>query len=315
MQEKKIHRMIVSISLGIFIVSTLLFIYSAFRLFRLSASETINDWLVDFSGVFSIFSTIALMSAYAIKFREKRWLKIAAKSSLFLVPLIIALIVWRGWNSGRFSITEVSLLILFTLLLLTYINLYSKATALAGNIVFLFILVLGMFLKRNHLFGASFAMIAGSGLLSLGSFMFAIRCIYLTEDHSYFRNMSFFGGIIMSISFLGLLIKLQHWPGSGPLLMAGLVLLILGTVFLLFTLHTSGIIEWSPAFKKIFLKLLIPWTFIFFIYFSRFLIPDLYDKIWSPDQTKRTSAPVPDVIGFGMKDYEIEKKNGLGSED
>jgi hypothetical protein len=175
-------------------------------------------------------------------------------------------------------------------------------------------MLLGMFLKRNHLFGAGYALTVGCGLLSIGSFMFSIRCLFLSENQAYFRNITFFGGIILSLSFLGSLFKLQHWPGAGPLLMTSLVLLILGTVFLLFTLHSSGIIEWSSAFKRIFVKILIPWAFIFFIYFSRFLIPDLYDLIWSPN-AKRTESAETTITGFGMKDYEIEKKNGLDTED
>ena len=219
----------------------------------------------------------------------------------------------RGAISGDLSIIEVSLLILFTYILLIYVYLYTKATALAGTIVFLVIMLVGMFLKRHHLMFAGYAMVVGCGMLSIGSFMFAIRCLYLSENHTYFRNITFFGGIVLSLSFLGSLFKLQHWPLAGPLLMTSLVLLILGTVFLLFTLHSSGIIEWSSTLKRIFVKILIPWAFIFFIIFSRFLIPDLYNIIWSLDPKKRNTPTTESITGFGMKDYEIEKKNGMNT--
>lgn len=306
MREKKILRLIVWISVVIIVVSTLSFIYFA--------RNTINDWLIIFSGVFAVYSTTALISAYAIKYQEKRWLRIAAKSSLFLLPVLIGFIGWRVGDSDNISIIEVILLIVLTYLMLIHVYLYTKATALAGTIVLLCIMLLGMFLKRNHMFGAGYAMTVGCGLLSIGSLMFAIRCLFLSENQAYFRIVTFFGGIILSLSFLGSLFKLQHWPGAGPLLMTSLVLLILGTVFLLFTLHSSGIIEWSSAFRRIFIKILIPWAFIFFIYFSRFLIPDLYDLIWSPN-AKRAESVTTIITGFGMKDYEIEKKNGLNTEE
>jgi len=306
MREKKIHKLIVWISVVILVVSTLLFIYFA--------RNTINDWIIIFSGVFAIYSTTALISTYAIKYQDKRWLRIAAKSSLLLLPVLIGFIGWRVGDSGNISLIEVILLVVLTYLMLIHVYLYTKPTALAGTIVLLCIMLLGMFLKRNHWFGASYAMTTGCGLLSIGSLMYAIRCLFLSENQAYFRNITFFGGIILSLSFMGSLFKLQHWPGAGPLLMTSLVLLILGTVFLLFTLHSSGIIEWSSVFKRIFVKILIPWAFIFFIYFSRFLIPDLYDLIWSPN-AKRTESATTAITGFGMKDYEIEKKNGLDNED
>lgn len=316
MREKKIHRKIVRISLVILIVSSLLFMYSSELFFEYSSTSPINDWLVVFSGVFAIYCLTSLVSAYVIKYQDRRWIRISARSSLFLLPLLIVFIGWRVGDSGNISVVELLLLIVEVYLLLTYVYLYTKATTLSGSIVFLVIMLSGMFLKKNHLFGAGYALTVGCGLLSLGSLMFAIRCLYISENQSYFRNITFFGGIILSIAFLGSLMKSQHWPGAGPLLMTGLVLLILGTVFLLFTIHSSGIIEWSSEFKRIFVKILIPWTFIFFIYFSRFMIPDLYDRIWSPDAKKADSPnPVVNITGFGMKDYEIEEKNGLRKGD
>jgi hypothetical protein len=306
MREKKIHRLIVRISVVILIFSTLLFIYFA--------RNTINDWLIIFSGVFAIYSTTALITAYAVKYQERKWIKKLAKASLILLPLLIVFIGWRVGDSDNISLIEVFLLFVLTYLMLIHVYLYTKATAQTGTIVLLCIMLLGMFLKRNHWFGAGYAMTIGCGLLSIGCLMFAIRCLFLSDYQTYFRNTTFFGGIILSLSFLGSLFKLQHWPGAGPLLMTSLVLLILGTVFLLFTLHSSGIIEWSSELKRIFVKILIPWTFIFFIYFSRFLIPDLYDLIWSPN-AKRADSATTIITGFGMKDYEIEKKNGLNNED
>ncbi|GEM_PF-3421196 len=310
MPEKKVHTLIVRISILIFIVSAILFLYSAFGFFN-NSSSNVNDWLVIFSGVFVIYSATALISAYAIKYQDKRWLKKLAKSTWFLLPLLMLLIAWKADASGFIAIIRIILLCILTYLVLIHLYLYTKPISLTGTLVLLCIMLLGMFLKRNYIAGAGFAMLIGCGLLSVGSLMFAIRCLFLSENQVYFRNITFFGGIILSLSFLGSLFKLQHWPGAGPLLMTSFVLLILGTVFLLFTIHSSGIIEWSPVFKKIFTKILIPWAFIFFIYFSRFLIPDLFDMIWAPNPDRIKTVQTT-VTGFGMKDYAIEDKNGLG---
>jgi hypothetical protein len=101
--------------------------------------------------------------------------------------------------------------------------------------------------------------------------------------------------------------KLQHWPAAGYLLQIGLASLIIGTLYILLTLHSSGFIDWKKFHKKILGKILIPWTFIFIMYISRFMVPELYTLIWSPDSfiTKKTEQP----YGFDMKDYIINNKD------
>src|SRR4030043_487292 len=135
--------------------------------------------------------------------------------------------------------------------------------------------------------------------ISVGSFMFGIRCLFLAENITYFRNVSFWGGCVISIAFLGQLFKLQHWAGAGIFSIMCLIFLIIGTLYFLLTLHSSGFIDWKPFHKKILRRILIPWTFIFILYISRFMVPDLNHIIWSPD-TFIINRTVP-AYGFGMK--------------
>jgi hypothetical protein len=233
---------------------------------------------------------------------------------MFLLPFFAVAAVYidyTGSNNSVFIILFVFVLIL-TLLTLIHLFLYTNAISLTGVIVLLLFIVTGMYFKRNHWPLAGMIMTTFSFLLSVGSFMYGIRCLFLADKIIYFRNASFFGSCALSIAFLGYLFKFQHWAGAGPLVIVGFASQIVVTIYILLTLHSSGFIDWQPFYKKILRRILIPWTFILFLYISRFMVPELNTLIWTPE-ARKTDRTVP-IYGFGMKDYKIENKNEINPE-
>ena len=260
------------------------------------------------SIIMLVFSFISIITSLAIKYQENKKIRDAARYSVILLPFLIVLYIIFSIYSGNTLLFIISSVFICLFILLAQINLflYTDAKALTGTIIFLILLIVGIYLKRNRLIFAGNAIALSSCILAFGYIMFGIRCLFLADQVKYLRNVSFYGSCIICISFLGQLFKLQHWPAAGWMLMIGFTSMIVGTIFILLTLHSSGFIDWQPYHKNILRRLLLPWSFIFVLFLFRFMLPDLNDKIWSPD---KKIAP----YGFGMSDYPIEKKNGLNS--
>jgi cytochrome c biogenesis protein CcdA len=108
----------------------------------------------------------------------------------------------------------------------------------------------------------------------------------------------------LPVSFLGLLCKLQRWPGGDALLKTGEISLVLLTIFVLLVLPSTGFIDWLPLHKKILKRLLLSWALIFFLFLVRYLLPEANRLLWNSEKNVT-------LYGFEMKDYEPEIKNGL----
>jgi hypothetical protein len=262
--------------------------------------------------IFSLFSIITL---YALRLKEKRWARRIAKYSIFAAILTLVPALLTGINSenppGSFWILIV-ITIVFAIIYIIHLFLFTDAISISGVVALLVFILIGIFFKRMHWPLAGFIISFFSFLLSAGSFAFGLRCLFLAEGINYFRNTTFYGSCILSVMILGLVFKLQHWPGAGYLVIAGLIASILGTLYLLVTLSSSGYIDWSPLHKKIMRRILIPWIFFFFLMVSRFMVPELNTLIWTPEARKTERTVMQ--YGFGMKDYVIENKNGITEE-
>ena len=97
---------------------------------------------------------------------------------------------------------------------------------------------------------------------------------------------------------------MQHWPLGGILMYSSNILLPLATIVILLTLPSSGFIEWKSLHKRIMLRLLLPWTLIFFLFLLCYLLPEVDSIVWTRDVVQSST-------GFDMPDYDIELKNDL----
>jgi hypothetical protein len=298
---KTMHRRILTISLIITFLASGAFLFGMIR----------NSFtLILFSGLFLNYALTAILTTYAIKFQDKQWIIKSTKYATILLPLYLAGFIMININKVSPGPLGIIFLFVLTYMALIYLFIYTDASSLTTTIVLIILLLIGMFLKKMHLFGAGIAISISSALISIGSLIFGIRCLFVAEDLTYFRNVTFCGSMIISVAFFAQMFKLQHWPFAGLLVIISAVSLILATVYILMTLHSSGFIDWKPFHKRIVRKILIPWTLIFILFLSRYMIPELDALIWSPDVKAKATVTNSDP-GFGMKDYVIEDKNGL----
>lgn len=301
MEDKSLHRKIIISSIaGVILFSGLVV---------LGFSSNYEDAAV-LPLVLAAFSLISIFTSLAIKYQYKLWLRKSAKFSSLLLPVFIIMAVLIGNNTDGISFflwVLVIISIILTFFTLIYLFLYSDASSLTGVILLIMLILTGLFMKRQHWPLAGMTITIFTLLLSAGCFMFGLRCLFLGGKMHYFRNITFFGCIFISLAFMGQLFKIQHWPGAGPMVIAGFAGLILGTFYVLISLHSSGYIDWQPIHKKVLIKILIPWSFIFFMYISRYMVPELNTLIWTPDVTRKNLSS----YGFDMKDYSVEEKNGI----
>jgi hypothetical protein len=271
-----------------------------------------EEYFIAAPGVLLIFSIFLIISSLAMKYNDVSWLTKLAKWSVYTLPVFAFGTVAFAYLNGTTFFFWLILIIGFilTIFALLHLFIYSDSSFVPAILVFILFLVVGIYFKRNHWPLAGALMTMASCFISIGSFMFGIKCFFDAGKVSYFRNAAFFGSIIISIAYLGQLFKIQHWPLGGPITYLGFGGLILGTLFVLLTLHTSGYVNWDSFYKKKFRQILIPWTFIFFMYISRYLVPELNTLIWTPDVTRKKMSN----YGFTMKDYSIEEKNGIKNE-
>ncbi len=94
------------------------------------------------------------------------------------------------------------------------------------------VLLIGVILKKNHLAGASV-------LLTLGAFaVIAFFVIYLSMGLKHLssgleKSYGTIGGISICVSLLGMLWKMQHWPGGNVFVYVSLVGLLITSILLI----------------------------------------------------------------------------------
>ena len=300
MVNKILHRKLLIAFIVMLLLSFIGFIWSLY--------SDIED-IIAAPSVLLLFSLLLNISSLAIRYKDVKWLRRSAKLSVYIFPFVALGTLLYSYIIGTnllfwFFIGIGSVLLIFALV---HLFIFSESSFLIAMVVFILILVISIYFKRNRWPLSGALMTNASCLICVGSFMFGIKSLFIAGRVSYFRNTGFFGSIIISMAYLGQLFKIQHWPLAGFITYVSFGGLIIGTLYVLLTLHTSGYIEWDSFLKKRFRNILIPWTFIFFMYISRYLVPELNTLIWTPDVTRKKISS----YGFDMRNYSVEDKHGI----
>ncbi|HUX96466.1 MAG TPA: hypothetical protein VMV47_12110 [Bacteroidales bacterium] len=308
MENKLLHKKIL-ISFFVMLILSLILLFTGLKLVINLEIEAV----IAVPGVLLIFSILLIISSVAIRNNDVIWLRKCAKYSVYFLPIFaVGLMIYIYFDFDETTllfwllVIIVSILTIFAML---HLFIYSDSS-FTSMVVFILILVVGIYFKRNRWPFSAAIISNASFFISIGSFMFGVKCLFIAGRVTYFRNTAFFGSIIISLAYLGQLFKIQHWPLGGFFTIAGFGGLIFGTLYVLATLHTSGYVDWDSFYKKKIRQIIIPWAFIFVMYISRYLVPELNTLIWTPDDTRKKLSN----YGFTMKDYSIEEKNGIKNE-
>ena len=301
MENKLLHRNVLIAFIVLLLISTIGLIF------------TVNSEIEDaFAGplVLLFFSILLLISSAAIRYNDVIWLRKSAKWSVYLLLVFPIGIMIYGFIYGTTVFFWMLIIVasFLTIFAMIHLFIYSDSSFLTAMVVFMLILVVSIYFKRNRWPLAGALMTNATCFISIGSFMYGIKCLFIAGKMPYFRYTTFLGSLIISFAYLGQLFKIQHWPLGGYFTFLGFGGLIFGTLYLLVTLHSSGYIDWDSFYRKKFRQILIPWTFIFIMYISRYMVPELNTLIWTPENNKNAN------YGFNLKDYSVEEKNGIKNE-
>lgn len=299
--EKTLHKRITIISLsiiGFVILTTILVLLFTDTSFMEGPGPIVSIILG--------FSLLSIISSWILIHEEKTWIRKFSKYSLVLFPLVLVASVPILMFTGIVPLIMLlnSIILILILFFLMQLFLFADATALKGNAIFIALIITWLIVKRFHFIFNTFSISVICFLFSVGSYMYGIRCLYLVKKNSFLKYTAFWCSCLITISFIGFLCKVQHWPGGGILKNASYILLILGTLVVLFALPSSGYFDWQNVHKKILKRLIIPWTLLFVFFIIEFMLPGVQKFIFN---TPAKGAS----YSFEMKDYDIENKNGI----
>ena len=193
------------------------------------------------------------------------------------------------------------------LLYIVIVNLFLHMFRYDLNlIIVIFLLIIGLYMKRMHMAGAGITMTFSMLLPTAFLILIALRSFKI-KDNRYLASVMFSCSIILALQFITMTWKTMHWSGAGYLLFISLPVFIIATLIILLTLPGSNFIEWTREQKKILFRgLLIPWLFVIYILGTTLLIPpynEFKPFFFLRDQDKE--------VFFNMKDYPLENRNGL----
>lgn len=305
--EENLNRRIKIISLISMILFTLvasagiIILNSDFFEFEFIFEEVAISW-----SIAMMFPVISLITSYSILHKEKTFIRRTARLIFYSYPIVLVSSFFGIMTlSNTFLMLAVIVLFLFlSVVTLMHIFVFSDPADLTGTIVFIVLIIGSIILKRYHINYSGFFISLILAMFTMGCFMYGIRCLYLAEKNNYLKYVAFGGSFIITIFFMGILWKMQHWPLGDTLMYSSNILLPLATIVILLTLPSSGFIEWKSFHKKILLRLLLPWTLIFLLFLLRYLLPEVDSIVWTRDVVQSST-------GFDMPDYDIELKNDL----
>ncbi len=241
------------------------------------------------------------------KFGEQKHSKKVRKVSWILLVLgilgiIISLILYSNIDSVASIITIIISLIFILSSLISLLFIFNRK--FYNTFIYLLaIVVIGFVFKRNHWPGASYIMFAGFTLSAIGFCLLSFISLFAIRDNKFLRNFGFSINLILTLSFLGGLFKVQHWPYGNVMIALSSLLFLISVLSLVFTLPNSNYQEWTSFHKKFFYRaILIPMIFIFITSTLTFVFPDKWDSVVYDNQSKDY---------WGMNEIELFDKEGI----
>ncbi|MFO7827330.1 MAG: hypothetical protein R6V23_01805 [Bacteroidales bacterium] len=163
------------------------------------------------------------------------------------------------------------------------------------------IALVGMFFKLNHWPGAGIILTISLLLSAIGFWFNSMMSLTILKNNKFLRFFGFAINLILALSFLGALFKIQHWAGAGYMAFYGTILFLLSILSLVFTLPNSNYIEWTAFHKKYFFRsIIIPMSFMFLVTLQVLFLPNFWGFLYFGT----------DFL-WGMEEIELLDKIGL----
>ncbi|MFN8207561.1 MAG: hypothetical protein U0T82_09170 [Bacteroidales bacterium] len=251
---------------------------------------------------FSLMTTTAL---FFIKYREH-----LKKRRVWLLGIITTILFVPGFLLMAYAIDQenyfllviaylfISLFLSFVIMRLFLFN----EDSLLGIAIAMVLICVGILMKKMHLPLAGFLITICCIPMALGMFTSGIFNFLTIKNNRFLRNATFIADLLLSMAFLGLLFKMQHWPMAGLFIMLSQIPILLATLFFILLLPRSDYFEWSKPEKRILSRTLIPWVFFLVLISRVYLNPKGMSFIFY-----NTKIPPPSYYQY----YQPEPKNGL----
>lgn len=162
--------------------------------------------------------------------------------------------------------------------------------------------MIGHISKFMHWPGSSVILAAGYILSVFGFIVLGIRAYKDLKEHSYLKRLSIAINFVLILVFLGILIKILHFPGGQYLITIGSILYILSVLALVFTLPNSNFHNWTGFLKKYFYRvIIIPMAYIFIFLSIFYTFPNSFWNLMGDKQ----------IVQWEMFDYELVIDNPI----
>jgi hypothetical protein len=265
-----------------------------------------NEGILIFSTMVFALSLVSLSTKYSIQYYETAALKKIARlwwiSLILLIPSV-ALINYTIEFGSLISLA-ISVLPLILLLIIIILRLFIFMPGSFTGILFaMALLLIGIFMKQMHWFGAGIILTMNSAIMACGMFASGLASLFWIQKNNFLRVVSFIGSSMLTLAFCAFMFKFQHWPMAGVLLYLSEVPIMILTIVFLIMLPNSGFFDWSKMEKRIFGRILIPWVFFLILISLVYLFPNGSSILFAKEKPSPTT--------FKMYFYTPENKNGL----
>ncbi|PLX04296.1 MAG: hypothetical protein C0594_09305 [Marinilabiliales bacterium] len=203
--------------------------------------------------------------------------------------ILVLLIVFQNpilaFNDGVFILmVQITIFYFFYMLFSSMKNFYN------GSILGITFALVGLIFKFQHWPAASMLLIVGLLGLAFGSIYTGIKALRQIKTSLFLKWFTFFIGIDLFIFSVGVLFKMQSWPGGGVFSYVGVFFFFIAVLALIFTLPSSNYIDWLKLERKIFYRsIIVPMFFMIGLFLLVFVFSASYyemmyqgsdDMIW-----------------------------------
>jgi hypothetical protein len=147
-------------------------------------------------------------------------------------------------------------------------------------VMFFFLVVVGLFYKRNHWPFAVELVTLSASVLAVFTWYNAFKFIFTFRNNTFLRWFGSLSQFVIVFFMIGFSFKHQNWAYANIIIGAGSFLFVFSILALVFTLPFSDYVAWSDVDRKVFFRtVLVPLTFIFILFTLFFVFPDVYNSL------------------------------------